>query len=329
MTLAAFGRWLAVALALLAIAVTGLAFTPVDTTDLASRPQPARSYAEAVDRIEAHQAEARRADLHPLCQPRALLHGRSTPRSVILWHGYTNCPQQFEAFGQQLHLDGANVFIPLLPFHGRRDRLSEDQAQLTAADLTGLADASVDIGRGLGERVTVVGLSAGGTMAAWTAQFRPDVARAVILAPTLRPAGWDARLTGPTTNLALRLPNRFLWWDEVAQAQIQGPAYAYPWYTTRGVAAMLLIGSTVAAAADRQPMLTAHSVIVTNAADYAVDNAPIGEVARRWQARGGRVSYYEFPAELGLPHDLIDREQATQRVDLTYPAILGLVNGSD
>ena len=44
---------------------------------------------------------------------------------------------------------------------------------------------AVDIAAGLGDQVTIAGLSAGGVVAAWAAQHRRDVHRAVLIAPSL------------------------------------------------------------------------------------------------------------------------------------------------
>ncbi|NJP05385.1 MAG: alpha/beta hydrolase [Chloroflexaceae bacterium] len=49
------------------------------------------------------------------------------------------------------------------------------------------ASESVDIARGLGRHVTIAGISVGGTIAGWAAQFRADVDCAVLIAPAL---GW-------------------------------------------------------------------------------------------------------------------------------------------
>ncbi|MDQ6768517.1 MAG: hypothetical protein M3Z54_00825 [Gemmatimonadota bacterium] len=60
---------------------------------------------------------------------------------------------------------------------------------------------------GLGDTVVVLGLSLGGDMATWTAQFRPEVYRAVIVAPTLGLAHMSSIVATPMMNLTLRIPN--------------------------------------------------------------------------------------------------------------------------
>ena len=62
--------------------------------------QPARNYAEAVQRIESIRA-AQPPGLNPVGCQQFLSHGRPTGRAVVLFHGYTSCPQQFKRLGDQ------------------------------------------------------------------------------------------------------------------------------------------------------------------------------------------------------------------------------------
>jgi carboxylesterase len=71
-----------------------------------------------------------------------------------------------------------------MPRHGLADRMTSELGKLRAEELRDFGDLTVDIAVGLGDRVTVVGLSAGGVVAAWLAQHRPEVARAVLIAPS-------------------------------------------------------------------------------------------------------------------------------------------------
>jgi carboxylesterase len=64
-------------------------------------------------------------------------------------------------------------------------------------------------------------------------------------------------------------------------------------------------------------------LLVTNAADPAVDNSAAKAVVERWRANGAtNVETYEFPAALGLIHDLVDKDQPAQRTDLVYPILI-------
>ncbi len=144
--------------------------------------RPARSYEEAVERAGAMQA-LDGAEVNPLSRTRLLSHGHRTERSIVFLHGLTNSPRQFEALGERFHALGYNVLLPRTPHHGLQNRLTDAPSTLSAEALAAHADEAVDIARGLGEAVTVVGLSLGGTMAGWVAQHRADVTQAVLIAP--------------------------------------------------------------------------------------------------------------------------------------------------
>src|SRR5262249_14256513 len=154
-----------------------------------------------------------------------LTHGQTVDDAVVLHHGYTNGPQQFVALARMLHERGRNVLIPRMPYHGLADRLTPAIARLTAQDMVALASESADIAHGLGRRVTIAGLSAGGVMAAWVAQFRGDVARAVAMAPEFGLYVVPASLTAPVRLAMAGLPNRFVWWDPRQGALAPGPQH--------------------------------------------------------------------------------------------------------
>jgi pimeloyl-ACP methyl ester carboxylesterase len=134
------------------------------------------------------------------------VHGRRTPRAFVLFHGLTNSPYQFRDLTDSIYNAGDNVFVPRLPWHALPGGRQRELARITATELRDVADASVDIASGLGDTVIVFGLSLGGTMAAWVAQFRP-VDRVVIAAPALGVSHVTSVLETPMMNLGLRLPN--------------------------------------------------------------------------------------------------------------------------
>lgn len=49
-----------------------------------------------------------------------LTHDAATPRAIVLLHGLTDSPGQFEELAHRLHDDGNNVFVPRFPLHGVR-----------------------------------------------------------------------------------------------------------------------------------------------------------------------------------------------------------------
>ena len=57
-------------------------------------PIPAPDYAAAVAAAEAHIARSK-PGLRPECAAYLLTHGAATDRSIVLLHGFTNCPRQY------------------------------------------------------------------------------------------------------------------------------------------------------------------------------------------------------------------------------------------
>jgi hypothetical protein len=67
-------------------------------------------------------------------------------------------------------------------------------------------------------------------------------------------------------------------------------------------------------------------VVVTNANDRQVNQEMTDRVVALWQKRTpGKVSTYEFPAELGLDHDLIDPDSPHANTDAVYPRLIELI----
>ncbi|MCA1554470.1 MAG: alpha/beta fold hydrolase, partial [Chloroflexi bacterium] len=151
---------------------------------LTSHAQPVTAYADAVERIAALQA-LDDASINPLCRTVLLTHGRQVENAVVFLHGFTNCPQQFRTLAQNLFDLGWNVLVPRMPCHGCSNRLTDDIMRLSADELATFTDSVIDAAHGLGEHVTVAGLSLGGNMALWAAMQRDDIDRVVAVAPLL------------------------------------------------------------------------------------------------------------------------------------------------
>jgi alpha-beta hydrolase superfamily lysophospholipase len=316
-------RILAVLLALLALAAVVL-LRPVGTGRFPSHPHPATGYVDALRRAAAVAARDD-ASIAPECRTLLLAHGARAARAVVLLHGLTNCPEQFRALGESLYARGANVYVPRLPEHGYADRMTTALARLGARAMCQATDEAVDIGCGLGDSVIVVGLSIGGVMAAWAAQERAEVIRAVPIAPLHGFAQAPGALTGPAMNLLLALPNQFVWWNGREKAGLRGPKQVYPRFSTRSAAETVLLGASVEAEARRAPPAARSIVIITVGGDIAVDNAAVARLARVWRSHGAPVTTYEFPAALHLNHDIIDAGQIGGNPALVYPVLLDLI----
>ncbi len=264
--------------------------------------------------------------INPACHSIVLEHGRRTPRAVAFMHGITSSPVQFRDLGALFHSRGYNVFIPRMPRHGYADRLTRDHANLTAAEFTAYANQTVEIARGLGDHLTIAGLSVSGTLAAWCAQFRPDVDLAVALAPAFAPHLVPARLVPGLARLGKQLPNVFVWWDIRQRGRI-GPACSYPRFATHAMAEAFDLAGEIYRAAKNRPPACAQILVITNPRDMAVNNNATGAVIRRWRSHAtGRVREYAFASELGPVHDFIGAYQPTARVDYVYPILFDLID---
>lgn len=314
-----------VAAALLATLAAMWLMSPLPRAGLEPRPQPARSYEEALRLVAAIAAEDSPV-ISGECRTKLMTHGERTPHVVVLLHGLTNCPAQFDSLGQLSFDSGANVLIPRLPRHGLANRMTDELARLEARELREFTDRVLDAAAGLGDSVTVVGLSVGGTMAAWAAAERAEVGRAVLIAPMLG----TARARGAWTPIVARLlgamPNVFVWWDDDRKQELPGPKHVYPRFATRAVSANLSIGWMVREQALRRPPACRSIVMVTVGGDIAVDNGLNAEVVAAWRRHGVRdVQTYEFPAALHLNHDIVDPEQVGGNPAITYPVLTRLI----
>jgi carboxylesterase len=108
---------------------------------------------------------------------------------------------------------------------------------------------------------------------------------------------------------------------------IAGPSYAYPRYPTEAVGGLLRLGASVERNAQERAPAARRIVAVSNEADPAVNNAVLDQVVSLWRLQGSPVETYEFPAQLGLPHDVIDPNQTEQQVDVVYPVLIELIAG--
>jgi len=200
--------------------------------------------------------------------------------------------------------------------------LAASLAGLTAEELRRCADSAVDIADGLGDSVIVAGVSSGGTIVAWIAQNRPDIHRAVIVAPVLE-IGWvPSFLAAPLMNLALRVPNVTLTEppDRMRPDRELG-------VSSRAVAELLRFGTAVRRTATRIPPLTRNIVFVMNANDHTVKTLPAVELARCWSAQGAGVVMYQFPLSLALPHDIAEEVREHANPAAVYPALEALIHG--
>ena len=266
-------------------------------------------------------------NVNPLCQTRLYTHGHPVDRSLVLLHGFTNCPQQMDTLGRQLFEKGWNVFIPRYPRHGYKDRLNTSISELQAEHLVAVANRSAEVGVRLGQRLTVAGLSLGAILTGLLAQSRSDVDRAVLIAPMLGLRPIPGPVLTALSRVVPHVPNFYVWWDREQKDKI-GPPYGYPRFSTHAYAALFQTGQTLVTEARRTKPLARSIVVVTNAAEPRLDNRFTYALIESWRAHGATVETFEFPIADGLPHDLIDPGNAAQNTALVYPVVTRFIEGA-
>lgn len=320
---AALGTGTVLALSWLALKVSNRS----STDELAMNSiDPAIDYESAMARFAHIQAlEEAKGTLNPVCYSKLLTHGYKTERVIILMHGMTNCPQQFVELAPIFYEQGYNVLIPRMPHNGLADTDTDDLRYLKAAELRVSSNTMVDIARGLGDHITFLGLSVGGLMAAWVAQYRQDVNKAVIIAPsfTIGP-----RLGVGMSRVIMRL---FLILPNIMTQRLKpfkdGPDHNYLGFATRGLGEMMRFGFSIYDTSKDSSAAAQSVLVITNAADAAVNNKIPLQVAKNWHINGLKeLNKYEFDAKYKLIHDLIDPGQKQQNIAVSYPILLELLS---
>ncbi len=321
-------KWVGIALLIVLAVVLAIALWPASTDGLASTAKPVMSYERVLGEIEAIRARERVDVIEP-CLSTAMTHGRKTENAVVLVHGLTNCPKQWELFGREIQARGWNVLILRLPDHGignpQTGKIGPVSAlsDLSAEKLARYGDQAVDLGRGLGESTHVMGLSLGGTVAAWMAQERSDVERAVVIAPGIGLPSGPYALTWGVTNFFTHIP-------DLSIGHGGKLAHEYQGWSTGGIADTFLLGKYVRQQSEETgPAATAISMLL-NPNDDTISNPRAEELAEEWRDHGREVRLVWLPDKPVLGHDVIDPGQPWADPGLVYPRLMRLlgVDGS-
>ncbi len=293
----------------------------------ASVPQPAASFEEALEKFETLLAAESALPLSEQGASRLFHHGRKNDRTFVLLHGLTNCPEQFVPFAKVLHAAGHNVVIPRARLAGFRDRLNGEQGLQTAQDLLDQASLGLDIAAGLGNSTTLVGLSGSAVAAAWMAQNRDGLDQVAILSPFFGAHGLPTPAVDAAGAVFSRLPNFYVWWDPDKKDALAGPPHAYPRFGTRCMADSVQLSRHVRTHLESSPPRCRRILFITTANDLAADNSLTDSISKNLAARNGpaEILAYEFPAEAGVPHDMIDPAQPGANTPLVYPKLLDLL----
>ncbi len=305
-----------------AMLVIGMAAViPMTAGDVGSHPHPATSFEDAVARARRQIAEDDSVAA-PGGESILLSHGVRRPRAVVLLHGFTDSPRQFAMLADSLYARGDNVFVPRLPHHAERGKNVAAIAHLSAGELCRATDAAVDIAAGLGDSVVVLGLSVGGTLAGWAAEHRPEVRRAVLIAPPFEVAHVPSVLERPLVNFGSHVPNV----SRRAPADTARPDRD-PGFATHALAQVLRLGMAVRRDAVHDAPVGAEVLMLVNAHDGTVKTAPVLDLARTWNRLAVPVTVFEFPDSLGLPHNVVDPMNRPTNTSVVYSTLIALAHG--
>ena len=140
--------------------------------------------------------------------------GRKTPLSIIYLHGFSASRQETVPLTDRIASTlGANLFYTRFAGHGRGGAA---MAEGSVNDWLNDAYEALEIGRRLGDRVIVVGVSTGGSVATWLGSLdsAQDIAAIVTISPNFGPIDWRSDI--------------LLWpWGEALANLIVGEEYSW------------------------------------------------------------------------------------------------------
>jgi carboxylesterase len=294
-----------------------------------SSPEPADNYQEAIERFRALEQAESALPLCPEGRSRLLTQGHKTERVFVLLHGLTNCPEQFMPLARLLHASGANVVLPRARYAGLANRMNAVQGRQSGQDLLDQAALGLDIASGLGDRISLVGLSGSAVAAAWMAQHREGIECMVLVSPFFGVQGQPVALVDGICAVLARAPNVYRWWNDKEKGALAGPSYAYPRFGTRCIASTIQLSRDVRDHLASRPLRVGRMAILTSAGDKSANGEQTNQLAARWQRENpGRISIHEFPKALGVPHDMVDPNQPDAKTQITYPKVLELLRVS-
>lgn len=274
--------------ATLAAALGTLALGPRNTREADAEPAPLSALPTDIAALPEHVAAAERAhaDIVPGAEKQVRL-GPAGPKraawSVVYLHGFSATRQETAPLCDEVaDALGAHLFATRLTGHGRG---SAAMAESSVAAWKADALQALAIGQQLGERVLVVGVSTGATLAVWLAQQPAARERTawVLVSPNFRPADpWAGLINWPWGRQIVRTvvgPER--------RFEPRHPEQARYWTTRYPTEALFPMMATVHLA-QRQPLAQWQSPVLMLLApgDQVID------------ARAARDAF----ARIGSPH---------------------------
>lgn len=268
--------------------------------------------------------------INPECANISLLQPQKQSKSIVIYHGFTNCPKQFSELGKQLFDKGYNVFIPRIPFHGFGDVLNDEFKNITAKDLVEFTHDTYEITKGLGDKVEVMGISGGADLASW-AGLVYNAHQVFAIAPLFAPTDYPNWQVPIIRNYISLKPNEFKWWDDVLKDKpIGGPTHAYPRYSSKAANAFLEVAldlhNKIKEQSQTKKIFTKFKLL-TLQGDKAINNQVANEYFDNLDEITATNSIrQQISASYNLNHDIIDPMQTQAKTEYVYPLILEMLN---
>lgn len=288
---------------------------------------PISDYSTALGKItEASQEESDLVANN--CKSIVLTHGTKTEKVVVFFHGYTSCPGQFKGLGEALYNEGYNVYIPRAPYHGYKDKTTSVINNLTSQKYIDYAEQAIQVAHGLGDKVTVGGLSGGGNLTSWIAINDNSVEKAIVLSPGYGFQAIPKNLTMPAAKLFMVVPSFFVPYDK-NNPQGDPASNLYAGYTTKSLANVLNVGRQVYEKLLKSQVSTKKIVFVINDNDDQISLEAFNDVKEVLEENNGTGSTaftsHTFPTSMNLGHDYIDPNFNQATKETTYKEIVRLI----
>lgn len=175
---------------LILIIIIAIYCWPLRDSALQEATSESLSYSQALNKVDSLKKDETNRGVTSKCQSRLLVHEQKTAKSIVMFHGVSACSYQFSDLAQFFYERGYNVYVPTAPEHGTSDEKA--YSKVSSKQLVDFANQSANITSALGSETGVIGLSGGGMLATWTAQYHENMERLLVLSPFFEPSRQQA-----------------------------------------------------------------------------------------------------------------------------------------
>jgi esterase/lipase len=318
----------------LAVPVAKVATTPARLVDAASYRQAVERLQKRVDGERAQELPSTHAKFRIQANDASLFMAQPNANAkgtVVMFHGYTAGPWQYQELADKLFKDGYNVYAPLLPGHGvyKAGGQITNEKFIHAADRQRYdvyVDARYREAAALGAPVYTLGLSGGSNVALRTAERHPEVKGVFAMAPFLGPNHPGSYLFSTLAFLDKVTFGLFGRLMDVIPEQRNGMADMNSLTphneTTFGEAlAIEQLGANI-------KDIKAPVQFVTTANDGCSGTEKVGPLFER-VGGASKNGWFHFSADRGVPHPMVSRlqDKAPGAVDQINQMVMDFVHG--